>query len=135
MATEEIRNEDDEEDLSASESKDEAEVHGLALKEEGNAALTAGHYTDAVHHYSKALSHLPGNAIILSNRALAYIKLENYGLAIQDAKHAVEADVSYPKGYYRRGTAEFALGRAQAARKVKHESFWSAIMTGRADHY
>mmetsp|Transcript_37132 Transcript_37132/g.77744 ORF Transcript_37132/g.77744 Transcript_37132/m.77744 type:complete len:541 (+) Transcript_37132:129-1751(+) len=113
----EIKNVDDEPDLSASESKEEAEVKGLAIKDEGNAALKAGHYPEAIHHYSMALSHLPDNAIILSNRALAYIKMENYGLAIQDAGHAIESDPSYPKGYYRRGTAEFALGRAKAARK------------------
>ena len=112
-----IKNVDDEPDLSASESKEEAETKGLALKDEGNAALKDGHYTEAIHHYSTALSHLPNNAIVLSNRALAYIKVENYGLAIQDATHAIEADPSYPKGYYRRGTAEFALGRAKAARK------------------
>mmetsp|Transcript_49574 Transcript_49574/g.105350 ORF Transcript_49574/g.105350 Transcript_49574/m.105350 type:complete len:104 (+) Transcript_49574:97-408(+) len=93
----EIKNADDEPDLSANESKEEAETKGLALKDEGNAALKDGHYSEAVHHYSMGLSHLPDNAIILSNRALAYIKLENYGLAIQDATHAIESDASYPK--------------------------------------
>ena len=80
----EIKNVDDEPDLSSTESKEEAETKGLALKDEGNAALKEGHYTEAIHHYSTALSHLPDNAIILSNRALAYIKVENYGLAIQE---------------------------------------------------
>ena len=114
---EEIKNSDDEQDLSSMESREEAESMGLACKEEGNAALAIGHYNEAVHHYSSALSHLPGNAILLSNRALAYIKLENYGLAIQDATHAIDNDPTYPKGYYRRGSAEFALGRTKAARK------------------
>lgn len=113
----EIKNADDEPDLSAQETAEEAEAKGLALKAQGNEALMAGHYPEAAHHYSTALSHLPNNAIILSNRAQAYIKLENYGLAIQDAARAIEADPSYPKGYYRRGSAEFALGRAKAARK------------------
>ena len=135
----EIKNVDDEPDLSASESKEEAETKGLSLKDQGNTALKEGHYTEAIHHYSTALSHLPDNAIILSNRALAYIKVENYGLAIQEcvifvccsvcfcivfivsyvthilqylihyysATHAIESDATYPKGYYRRGTAEF----------------------------
>ena len=80
----EIKNVDDEPDLSANESAEEAETKGLALKDEGNTALKEGHYTEAIHHYSTALSHLPDNAIILSNRALAYIKVENYGLAIQE---------------------------------------------------
>jgi len=129
----EIKNIDDEPDLSHQESAEEAETKGLALKDEGNTALKEGHYTEAIHHYSTALSHLPDNAIILSNRALAYIKVENYGLAIQEcvllclllcvfclyivshcntflqysATHAIESDATYPKGYYRRGTAEF----------------------------
>lgn len=117
FAQPEIKNADDEPDLSANESMEEAKIKGLVLKDEGNNALKEGRYSEASHHYSMALSHLPDNAIILSNRALAYIKLENYGLAIQDATHAIQADPSYPKGYYRRGTAEFALGRAKAARK------------------
>ncbi len=112
-----IKNVDDEPDMSACESAEMAEANGLALKDQGNAALMAGHYNEAIHLYSMGLSHLPNNAIILSNRALAYIKVENYGLAIQDATHAIEADPTYPKGYYRRGSAEFALGRAKAARK------------------
>jgi serine/threonine-protein phosphatase 5 len=112
-----IQNTDDEPDLSSTESTEEATQKGLELKDLGNTHLNSGHYTEAIHLYSTALSHLPSNAIILSNRALAYIKIENYGLAIQDATSAIAADPSYPKGYYRRGSAEFALGRAKAARK------------------
>jgi tetratricopeptide (TPR) repeat protein len=112
-----IQNSDDEPDLSASESSEEATCKGLSLKDLANASLNDGHFTEAIHLYSTALSHLPDNAIILSNRALAYIKIENYGLAIQDASAAIAADPAYPKGYYRRGSAEFALGRAKAARK------------------
>ena len=70
--------------------------------------------------YSEALEILgeeSPNAIILSNRAQAYIKVENYGLAIVDATLAVETDPTYPKAYYRRGTAEFALNRPKKARK------------------
>eukprot|EP00568_Trieres_chinensis_P013279 CAMPEP_0183317252 /NCGR_PEP_ID=MMETSP0160_2-20130417/57408_1 /TAXON_ID=2839 ORGANISM="Odontella Sinensis, Strain Grunow 1884" /NCGR_SAMPLE_ID=MMETSP0160_2 /ASSEMBLY_ACC=CAM_ASM_000250 /LENGTH=564 /DNA_ID=CAMNT_0025483235 /DNA_START=40 /DNA_END=1731 /DNA_ORIENTATION=+ len=93
------------------------EALSLALKDKGNAALQAGHPLEAVRHYSDALDHTPTNAVILSNRALAYIKVENYGLAITDATRAVEADPSYAKGYYRRGTAEFALNKFKSARK------------------
>jgi len=113
----EIKNTDDEPDLSKSETPEVAECKGLFYKEEGNELLKASRYLEAIHSYSMGLSHLPDNAILLSNRAFAYIKVENYGVAIQDATHAIEADSSYPKGYYRRGTAEFALGRAKAARK------------------
>ena len=87
------------------------EAKALELKDEGNKALMGGKALDAVRLYSEALEFAPTNAIILSNRAMAYIKLENYGLAIHDATNAIKADAAYAKGYYRRGTAEFALNK------------------------
>ena len=54
---------DNEPDLSSSESAKEASIEGLALKDEGNAALAAGRMAEAVHHYSTALSHIPNNAM------------------------------------------------------------------------
>ena len=101
----------------------EGETKILALKDEGNAALVAGSIANAVDLYTQALDASPeslsakNKAVILSNRAQAYIKIENYGLAISDATDAIEADPSYPKAYYRRGTAEFALNKPKAARK------------------
>lgn len=92
----------------------------LELKDKGNKALLEGHPLDAIGLYCEALDILGDenpNAIILSNRAQAYIKVENYGLAIIDASLAIKTDPSYPKAYYRRGTAEFALNRPKKARK------------------
>ncbi len=90
----------------------------LQLKDKGNKALIEGHILDAITLYTEALSLLSTpNAIILSNRAQAYIKVENYGLAIVDASAAIDADPTYPKGWYRRGTANFALNKNKAARK------------------
>jgi serine/threonine-protein phosphatase 5 len=95
--------------------EDEAEM--LRLKALGNDALAIGHYLQAIDFYSEALEHVQTNAIVLSNRALAFIKVENYGLAIADATEAIACDPNYAKGYYRRGTAEFALSKPKAARK------------------
>jgi serine/threonine-protein phosphatase 5 len=92
----------------------------LELKDKGNKALMGGHHVEAIGFYSEALELLGEdnpNAIILSNRAQAFIKVENYGLAISDATLAIEIDASYPKAYYRRGTAEFALNKPKQARK------------------
>jgi len=94
-----------------------AEEKAIALKDQGNAELSKGHYLQAIELYSIGLQYRPTNAILLSNRALAYIKVENYGLAQIDADRAIEADPSYAKGYYRRASASFALNHFKAARK------------------
>lgn len=90
----------------------------LVLKNKGNAALIAGHFIEAIKIYTEAISlSSKPNAILLSNRSQALIKIENYGLAIADATEAIEADPTYPKGYYRRGTANFALNKTKEAKK------------------
>lgn len=99
-------------------SKDPMSVEkSLEFKTRGNAALLAGKYLAAISFYSSALEHTPSNAIVLSNRAQAYIKVENYGVAILDADAAIKHDPSYAKGFYRRATANFALHKFKLARK------------------
>lgn len=60
-----------------------------ALKDEGNALLSAGKLAQAIEKYSAAIAILP-SAIYYSNRAQALIKLESYGLAIIDANEALK---------------------------------------------
>jgi tetratricopeptide (TPR) repeat protein len=48
---------------------------------------------------------------------MAYIKMEQYGQAILDADCAIKIDPQYVKAYYRRGSANFALGKNKAAKK------------------
>ena len=48
---------------------------------------------------------------------MAYIKMEQYGLAILDADSSIKLDPNYIKAYYRRGSASYALGKYKAARK------------------
>jgi serine/threonine-protein phosphatase 5 len=48
--------------------------------------------------------------VLLSNRAFAHIRLENYGSAVQDSTNAIEVDPQYVKAYYRRGSSHYALG-------------------------
>mmetsp|Transcript_15393 Transcript_15393/g.19234 ORF Transcript_15393/g.19234 Transcript_15393/m.19234 type:complete len:490 (-) Transcript_15393:160-1629(-) len=91
--------------------------YSLEQKQRGNKELAAGHFTAAVRYYTAALALTPSNPPLLSNRALAYIKLESYGLAIQDASRAITTDPTFAKAFYRRGTANFALQKAKLARK------------------
>lgn len=60
-----------------------------ALKDEGNNLLNVFKYALAAGKYSEAIDLNP-TAIFYSNRAQALIKLESYGLAIQDANEALK---------------------------------------------
>lgn len=60
-----------------------------ALKDEGNVFLSHGKYTHAVEKYSEAIALTP-TAIFYANRAQAWIKLESYGQAIEDANAALK---------------------------------------------
>ena len=86
------------------------------LKDEGNAFLSQHKYALAAEKYSQAIEKYP-TAIYYSNRAQALIKLESYGLAISDANEAINLDPKYIKAYYRRGSANLALGKLKAAMK------------------
>ncbi|GAB5033816.1 serine threonine-protein phosphatase 5 [Nannochloropsis oceanica] len=91
-----------------------------ALKDEGNKALQENHFEKATELYSQAIELHP-TAILYSNRALAAIRMENYGMAIQDAEAAIDLDPSYLKAFYRRGSANYALGKnKEALRDFKH---------------
>mmetsp|Transcript_10774 Transcript_10774/g.37753 ORF Transcript_10774/g.37753 Transcript_10774/m.37753 type:complete len:500 (+) Transcript_10774:141-1640(+) len=59
----------------------------------------------------------PSIQIYYANRAFCHIKMESYGSALTDSTKAIEAKPEFPKGWYRRGTAFLALGRAKDALK------------------
>jgi serine/threonine-protein phosphatase 5 len=86
------------------------------LKDEGNAFLANHRYAQAAEKYTQAIAIHP-SAIYYSNRAQALIKLESYGQAIEDANEALKLDPKYVKAYYRRGSANYALGRLKLALK------------------
>jgi len=89
----------------------EAEEH----KSKGNEHFKNGRYDQAYESYTAAIKTecpSPKNmAVYYSNRAFTNLKLENYGFAITDADNAVKSDPTFAKGYYRRGSAYFALGK------------------------
>jgi len=87
-----------------------------ALKDQGNEYLNIFKYSLAAEKYSEAIELNP-TAIFYANRAQALIKLESYGLAIQDANEALKLDPKYIKAYYRRGSANYALGKLKLALK------------------
>jgi tetratricopeptide (TPR) repeat protein len=56
-------------------------------------------------------------AIYYSNRSMAYLKKELYGLALEDAEKSLQLDSTYVKAYYRRASANMALGKFKLALK------------------
>lgn len=60
-----------------------------ALKDEGNEFLKRHKYSLAAEKYSAAIELYP-TAVFYSNRAQALIKLESYGVAVQDANESLK---------------------------------------------
>jgi hypothetical protein len=60
------------------------------LKNDGNKLLLSHKYSLAADKYTAAIELHP-SSIVYSNRAQALIKLESYGLAIQDANESIRS--------------------------------------------
>ncbi|CUS21729.1 LAQU0S03e09406g1_1 [Lachancea quebecensis] len=93
----------------------EIKAKAEALKSEGNKAMAAKDFEQAISKYSEAIQVLPSNAVYFANRAAAYSSLKKYTEAVEDAEAAIKANPSYSKGYSRLGFAQYALGRPEEA--------------------
>ncbi|CAH1112736.1 unnamed protein product [Psylliodes chrysocephalus] len=82
-----------------------------ALKDKGNAALSANKIDEAIKYYSEAIELDPKNAVLFSNRSAAYAKASQYELALKDAEKAVDIKPDWSKAYSRKGAALSYLGR------------------------
>eukprot|EP00742_Colponemidia_sp_Colp-10_P011747 GILJ01013098.1.p1 GENE.GILJ01013098.1~~GILJ01013098.1.p1 ORF type:complete len:1171 (+),score=101.33 GILJ01013098.1:479-3514(+) len=68
-------------------------------KRQGNDHFAAGRYAEAVESYTQSLRIDSNNSILLANRAIAWLKLENYESARADAEDAISKDPSRAKNY------------------------------------
>ena len=92
------------------------------FKAEGNALVAAQRYTDAVEMYTRAIELDPDNAVYYSNRSAAYLAMgDARGKALHDANKCIELKPDWWKGYSRKGAAEHALQRFDAARATFNE--------------
>jgi serine/threonine-protein phosphatase 5 len=87
------------------------------IKNDANIMFAACHYEKAIERYTEAISYNPYMAAYYTNRAFASIKLELYGVAIQDANNAIKQDPKFIKAYYRRAIANMALGNLRESVK------------------
>ncbi|XP_065194292.1 serine/threonine-protein phosphatase 5-like [Sycon ciliatum] len=94
---------------------EEEKVKAEDLKTKANKFFNDKQFPEAIELYSEAIKVNPSNAIYFGNRSIAYLRTESYGWALDDATKAISLDSSYLKGYYRRATANMALGKYKAA--------------------
>jgi DnaJ family protein C protein 7 len=84
------------------------------LKEEGNKNIKAKNIDEAIKNYTEALTLDPCNkklnAIIYSNRALAYLKQKKDPEALADCNKSIELNDHYYKSYLRRAEAKMNMG-------------------------
>ena len=86
-----------------------------ASKDAGNLHLREGNVQDALVEYGKAIQRDPDDAILWSNRAVAYLQLSkdndtHAARAAADALRAVTCDPNWPRGYCTLGDALLRLG-------------------------
>ncbi|XP_071451063.1 protein unc-45 homolog B [Hetaerina americana] len=89
------------------------------LKEEGNVYFKNGQWDLAVSCYSKAIASTKEDskekAILLKNRAAAYLKKNNFNEAVKDCTDSLNITPNDPKALYRRCQAYESLGRCEDA--------------------
>ncbi|XP_069325011.1 tetratricopeptide repeat protein 12 isoform X2 [Eulemur rufifrons] len=95
----------------------ENKVLADALKEEGNEAFVKGDYETAILCYTEGLQKLKDMKVLYTNRAQAYIKLEDYEKALVDCEWALKCDEKCTKAYFHMGKAHLALKNYSMSRE------------------
>jgi len=91
------------------------------LKEVAIDDFKAENYERAVKHLTVALSLDEKSHVLYSNRCTAYIALEQYDKAMEDADECVRLQPSWAKGYLRRGSVYFRMNQLEKAEVVLKE--------------
>uniref|UniRef100_A0A8D0ABZ6 E3 ubiquitin-protein ligase CHIP n=1 Tax=Sander lucioperca TaxID=283035 RepID=A0A8D0ABZ6_SANLU len=103
-------------------------VSAQELKEQGNRLFLNRKYLEAATCYSKAISHSPSVPAYYTNRALCYVKLQQYDKALADCRHALELDSQSVKAHFFMGQCHLemesydeAIGNLQKAYNLAKE--------------
>ncbi|RLN94826.1 hypothetical protein BBJ28_00011156 [Nothophytophthora sp. Chile5] len=101
---------------------EEAAAQAEGFKAEGNKLLAEKQFKEAAEMYTRAIELDPDNAVYYSNRSAAYLATgDARGKALKDAEKCIERRPDWWKGYSRKGAAEHALQRFDAARVTYNE--------------
>jgi len=87
----------------------------LAAKDRGNVDFKASRFHEAIDHFSEAIELDPTDHVFFSNRSACYASIAQYNEALQDSTECVRLRPDWPKGYSRKGLAEFCLEMYQEA--------------------
>jgi len=101
--------------------KKDTKKAAVEFKNAGNTAFQQGKFKEAIDLYTKAMKADPADATFYSNRCAAYVSLENYQKALEDAEQCIKLNPTWSKGYYRKGTVLMTLKRDQEAQQVFRE--------------
>lgn len=89
------------------------------LKEKGNLAIKESDFDQSIKIYDEALLVDPNNkklnSVILSNRALAWVKKSEFKKALEDVNLSIELNESYFRAYLRRADIRCKMGEYDAA--------------------
>ncbi|XP_055917959.1 stress-induced-phosphoprotein 1 [Eupeodes corollae] len=83
-------------------------------KELGNELFKKGDYSNAIKHYTEAISRNPDDPKLYSNRAACYTKLAAFDLGLKDCEMCIKLDSKFIKGYIRKG--KILQGMQQASK-------------------
>ncbi|KAF5300924.1 hypothetical protein FQR65_LT09087 [Abscondita terminalis] len=110
---------DEENDIDSGDLTDEVDedAHDNANyeKEKGNNFVKQQKWDQAIACYTKAIEYYAYDPIFYANRALCYLKIENYKEAESDCTSALQLDKTYVKAYQRRAAAREALNQLTEA--------------------
>ncbi|XP_074417343.1 tetratricopeptide repeat protein 12 isoform X2 [Larus michahellis] len=88
-----------------------------ALKEKGNDAFRKGDYVIAIQRYTEGLEILKDKQELYTNRAQAYLKMQEYEKAINDCEWALKCNEKCIKAYFLMGKAHLALKHFSESRQ------------------
>ncbi|KAI0203544.1 hypothetical protein F4808DRAFT_417088 [Astrocystis sublimbata] len=80
------------------------------LKAQGNAAMAAKNFDEAIDAFTKAIELTPENHVLYSNRSAAYASQKNWTGALQDAEKTTQVKPDWPRGWGRKGAALHGSG-------------------------
>ncbi|XP_018425547.1 PREDICTED: LON peptidase N-terminal domain and RING finger protein 3 isoform X2 [Nanorana parkeri] len=94
-----------------------SEIRAVRLAKDGSALLKDNRLEEALDKYKEAIRLVPLDHLLYSNRAMVYLSLKSYKLALDDAETACKLQPYWLKGHLRKAQALTQLGKIEDALK------------------